>query len=101
MHENSLNTLLPFASTGKYHVEQDPQYALVHLQFVHWADKLLKVIVTILLLLIFGLCVCCCRFGFAPAGDDLEFQDSWYRTLERVMFPSKPAAEIVKRYEVL
>jgi hypothetical protein len=31
-------------STGKYHVEQDPQFALVHLQFVHWADKLLKVI---------------------------------------------------------
>lgn len=34
----------PLASAGKYHVEQDPQYALVHLQFVHWADKLLKVI---------------------------------------------------------
>ncbi len=34
----------PLASTGKYHVEQDPQFALVHLQFVHWADKLLKVI---------------------------------------------------------
>ncbi len=34
----------PLAYTGKYHVEQDPQYALVHLQFVHWADKLLKVI---------------------------------------------------------
>jgi hypothetical protein len=32
-----------FVSAGKYHVEQDPQFALVHLQFVHWADKLLKV----------------------------------------------------------
>ena len=34
----------PSCFTGKYHVEQDPQFALVHLQFVHWADKLLKVI---------------------------------------------------------
>jgi hypothetical protein len=33
----------PPTPSGKYHVEQDPQFALVHLQFVHWADKLLKV----------------------------------------------------------
>jgi hypothetical protein len=33
-----------FIAAGKFHVEQDPQFALVHLQFVHWADKLLKVI---------------------------------------------------------
>jgi hypothetical protein len=35
-------------------------------------------------------------------GDDDEcvLQDCWYRTLERIMHPAKPAAEIVKRYEV-
>jgi hypothetical protein len=40
-----------FVSAGKYHVEQDPQFALVHLQFVHWADKLLKVTVFVVCVL--------------------------------------------------
>jgi hypothetical protein len=47
----SLPPLPPTSTTGKYHVEQDPQFALVHLQFVHWADKLLKVLLPLLLVM--------------------------------------------------
>jgi hypothetical protein len=30
----------------------------------------------------------------------MVLQDCWYRALERIMYPSKPAVDIVKRYEV-